>query len=121
MQPDWTMSALVVYFSRTGTTRKVAETIARSLGADLEATVRAFLSNHARRLPKVAFFVTEGGGGDRRVFGQMAQVVGADPVATLALVQRDVERGAATRAIQSFVASLPRTSAASSSSAHRVS
>ena len=175
MQPEWTMSALVVYFSRTGTTRKVAETIARSLGADLEAIheskdrlglrgylrsafdatlsrwvpidaigrdptrydlvvvgtpvwgwslsapVRAFLSNHAGRLPKVAFFVTEGGGGDRRVFGQMAQVVGADPVATLALVQRDVERGAATRAIQSFVASLPKTSAASSSAAHRVS
>ncbi len=169
------MSALVVYFSRTGTTRKVAETIARSLGADIEAIhesrdrlglrgylrsgfdatlsrwvpieavgrdptrydlvvvgtpvwgwslsapVRAFLSNHARKLSKVAFFVTEGGSGDRRVFGQMAEVVGADPVATLALVQRDVERGAASRAIESFVASLPKTTAASSRSAHRVS
>lgn len=169
------MSTLVVYFSRTGTTRKVAEAIARSVGADIEAIheqkdrlglrgylrsafdatlgrwvpidaigrdptrydlvivgtpvwgwslsapVRAFLSNQARRLPRVAFFVTEGGGGDRRVFGQMAEVVGAEPVATLALVQRDVERGAATRAIESFVASLPKTTAAPSPSAHRVS
>jgi flavodoxin len=169
------MSTLVVYFSRTGTTRKAAEAIARSLGADLEsiqeprdrlgrrgyvrslldaalgrwvpidacrrdptrydlvvvgtpvwgqsvsAPVRTFLSNHARRLPRVAFFVTEGGSGERRAFDQMAQVVGAEPVATLALVQRDVESGKASRAIESFVASLPKTTAASSPSAHRVS
>jgi flavodoxin len=169
------MSTLVVYFSRTGTTRKAAETIARKLGADLEAIhepkdrlgrrgyvrslldavfsrwvpidvlgrdpsrydlvvvgtpvwgqsvsapMRTFLSNHARRLPRVAFFVTEGGSGDRRAFEQMAQVVGADPVATLALAQRDVESGKASRAIDAFVASLPKMAAASSPSAHRVS
>jgi flavodoxin len=165
------MNALVVYFSRTGTTRKVAETIASSLGADIEAIhepqnrlgfrgylrsafdatlsrwvptdavgrdptrydlvivgtpvwgwslsapVRAFLAAHARRLPKVAFFVTEGGSGDRRVFEQMAQVVAADPLATLALVQRDVERSTASRAIESFLASLPKKPTAASPSA----
>ena len=169
------MNALVVYFSRTGTTRKVAETIASSLGADIEAIheplnrlgprgylrsgfdatlsrwvptdaldrdptrydlvivgtpvwgwslsapVRSFLSNHARRLHKVAFFVTEGGGGARRVFEQMAQVVAADPVATLALAQRDVERGTASRAVESFLASLPKKTTAASPSAHRAS
>jgi flavodoxin len=169
------MSALVVYFSRTGTTRKVAETIASRLGADLEAIhesqdrrglrgylrsafdatlsrwvptdaidrdpthydlvivgtpvwgwslsapVRSFLSNHARRLHKVAFFVTEGGGGERRVFEQMAQVVAADPVATLALAQRDVERGTAYSAIESFLAALPKKTTAASPSAHQAS
>lgn len=169
------MRILVVYFSRTGTTRKVAEAIARGLGADIEAIpepkdrvglrgylrslfdatlsrwvpigpigrdptrydlvvvgtpvwgwsvsapVRAFLSNHARRLSKVAFFVTEGGRGDRRVFDQMAQVLAAEPVATLALLQRDVERGAGSSAIERFVASLPRETDASSLSAHRAS
>jgi menaquinone-dependent protoporphyrinogen IX oxidase len=169
------MSTLVVYFSRTGTTRSVAETIASSLGADIEAIheprsrlglrgyihsaldatlsrwvpidairrdptrydlvvvgtpvwgwslsapVRAFLSNHARRLPRVAFFVTKGGSGDRRVFRQMAEVAAASPVATLALYQRDVERGLVTHAIESFIDSLPRKSDERSLSARQVS
>src|ERR1035438_9280213 len=68
-------------------------------GWSLSAPVRSFLSNHARRLPKVAFFVTEGGGGDRRVFEQMAQAVAAAAVATLALAQRDVERGTGARPV----------------------
>src|ERR1035438_7625667 len=81
-------------------------------GWSLSAPVRSFLSNHARRLPKVAFFVTEGGGGARRVFEQMAQVVAADPVATLALAQRDVERGTVSSAIESFLAALPKKATA---------
>jgi hypothetical protein len=154
------MNALVVFYSRTGTTRTVARRLARELGADIEeltdpvhrlglrgylrsafdaglgrwvpvepvtrdptrydlvivgspvwvssvsAPVRTFLCNNARRLRKVAFFVTEGGRGDRRVFRQMADVVGAKPAATLALLQQDVERGSASTAITSFAASL---------------
>jgi hypothetical protein len=156
------MSTLVVYFSRSGTTRRVAETLAGALEADLEgirelrsrrgwlgylrsardarqrrwvpiealerdpsrydlvilgtpvwywslsAPVRSFLASQSRRLAKVAFFVTEGGSGERRVFRQMAEVAGTQPVATLAVTQRDVESGQASRAIDHFVASLPK-------------
>jgi len=145
------MNTLVVFYSRTGRTRKVAETIAAGLGADMEelreatdriglrgylrslfdalgrdpsrydlvvvgtpvwvasvsAPVRAFLASNARRLPRVAFFVTEGGRGERSVFRQMAEIAASYPIATLALVQRDLDHGTtATGAIDSFVASL---------------
>ena len=159
------MSALVVFYSRTGTTRKVAQNIARGLGADFEeireatdrrgvlgyirsafeaiydrwvpidsltrdatqydlvvvgtpvwnaslcAPARAFLAANAHRLPKVAFFVTEGGRGARRVFGQMAEVVGAQPIATAAFMQRDVDHGRDAEAIASFVGSLRQKTA----------
>ncbi len=154
------MNTLVVFYSRTGTTRTVAQRIARELDADLEelsepkdrhglrgylrsgfdarldrwvtlealdrdptsydlvvvgtpvwvsslsAPVRTFLGNHAGRLRNVAFFVTQGGRGDRRVLGQMASVVGAKPRATLTLTQREVEQGTIASAITSFVAAL---------------
>jgi flavodoxin len=154
------MRSLVVFYSRTGTTRHVAEAIGRGLGADLEelreaidrrgpvgylrsgfdarlnrwvpidqlnrdparydlvvvgspvwiasvsAPVRAFLAAHSRRLPRVAFFVTEGGRGERRAFWQMAEIAGSQPVGTLALTQRDVERGQVAPQIDSFVGSL---------------
>ena len=157
------MSTLVVYFSRTGTTQRVAETIAKALGADIEAIhepadrrgirgyarsaldasmsrwvpiaplghdptsydlivvgspvwvaslsapVRAFLARYAQRLSKLAFFLTRGGSGDRRVLRQMSQVAGAEPAAALTLTQRDVEQGKAAVAIDAFVASLAKT------------
>jgi flavodoxin len=167
------MSTLVVYYSRTGTTRNVAETIARTLGSDIEAIresrdrfgrrgylrsaldaslcrqvpvramerdptrydlvvigtpvwywslsapVRSFLASYSRWLPKVAFFCTEGGGGDRRVFGQMSEVAEVVPLATLALLRRDVESGDASRAVDAFVESLPKKAPAAPEYAHR--
>jgi len=151
------MNALVVFYSRSGTTREAAERIARRLGAELEAIldptdrrgirgwirsildarrgrkppigparndpsrydlvvvgtpvwdahvsapVRAYLSAHAGSLRKVAFFVTEGGRGEARVFREMRELAGRPAVATLLLLQRDVERGRDAPAIDSFV------------------
>lgn len=160
MPPGRRMSTLVVFYSRTGTTRRVAETLARALAADLEeirekrdrlgvrgylrsgfdaglqrwvpieplgrdpgrydlvvvgtpvwnmslsAPVRTFLANNARRPPELAFFLTEGGTGDRRVFRQMEEVAGKRPVATLVAKQRHVESGRAEPEIDAFVARL---------------
>jgi hypothetical protein len=54
----------------------------------------------------VAFFATEGGRGERRVFAQMGQILGIRPIETLTLFQRDVERGLAAGTISAFATSL---------------
>ncbi|HEX8789404.1 MAG TPA: flavodoxin [Polyangiaceae bacterium] len=151
------MNTLVVFYSRSGTTREAAERIARKLGADIEeivdptdrrgirgwirsildarrgrkppisparkdpsrydlvvigtpvwdahvsAPVRAYLSAHAGSLRRVAFFVTEGGRGESRVFREMRELAGRSAVATLLLLQRDVQRGRDAAAINAFV------------------
>jgi flavodoxin len=151
------MNTLVVFYSRSGTTREAAGRIARRLGADLEeihdptdrrgicgwirsifdarrgrrppiapalkepsrydlvvvgtpvwdahvsAPVRSYLASHAGALRRVAFFLTEGGRGETRVFREMRELAGRSPVATLLLLQRDVERGRDAPAIDSFV------------------
>lgn len=137
---------LVVYFSRTGTTRRLAEHIARATSADLEelketqsrrgifgwlrsgyegtyrrstkplplqrhlrdydlvflgsptwnrslaSPVRGFLEQHASDLPNVALFATCQGEGATEVNAQMAALLKDRPLATLAMLERDVKR-----------------------------
>jgi len=139
--------ALVVYYSRSGHTRQVAERIAKGLAADLDAIgepadrtgnlgylrcaleaifgvsseierpkldpsaydlvvvgtpvwyaavstpVRTYLWVERDRLPRLAFFLTHGGMGAERVFGQMRGLAGRRPLAELAVRVRDLESG----------------------------
>ncbi len=160
------MKTLIVYHSRTGYTRRVAESLARRLHADLDqivtdsrdgplgyvrcalealgglradirtprhdpsayslvvigtpvwfwrlsSPVRTYLTARQRRLPRVAFFCTMGGSGARGVFDTMAAVSGRQPVATLALTDRDIDRHHHRR-IDTFVHALQRPAAARS-------
>lgn len=149
-------TTLVVYFSRTGTTRKLAHDIARALNAEtaelteartrggvlgylrsgFEATfrrlpplrdfedeahghalvvvgtpvwnanvcspVRAFLRHHRGKFAKVAFFATMGGRGSERAFREMAEEAGRKPVASLAIVARDVATGKHQARVSAF-------------------
>jgi flavodoxin len=142
---------LVVFFSRTGTTRQLAEAIARATQADLEelrerrsrrgiigwlrsgyegtyqrsaetlplrhdvgaydlvfvgsptwgrslsSPVRGFLRQNAARLGSVALFATCAGQGAETALEQMAALLKQPPLATLALLESEVERGAAVR------------------------
>lgn len=153
---------LVVYYSRTGHTRRVAEELAATLRADIEeivdpenrmgllgylrsgrqaffgqetdireplkdpaaydlvvvgtpvwnwslsAPVRAYLTRRQQRFarPPVAFFLTEGGSGEQRVFGQMEELAGKAPLDVMAVRQAEIENGRYHEKIRSFAESL---------------
>jgi flavodoxin len=142
---------LVVFFSRTGTTRCLAEHIARATQGELEelrerrsrrgiigwlrsgyegtyrraaeilplrhslrdydlvyvgsptwnqslaSPVRRFLADNAGALPNVALFATCAGKGATEVIAQMTQMLTRPPLATLAMLQKDVKNGAAVQ------------------------
>jgi len=136
--------ALIVYHSRTGHTRRVAQALARRLEADIEeikivqpmagwlgyamcaieslaeltpalrpmqrdpadyalvligtpvwfwnvaSPVRSWLGAH-RLQRRVAFFCTMGGSGAGRAFSTMSTLVGHEPVATMALIDSEID------------------------------
>jgi len=144
---------LVVFYSRSGFTRRVAQTLAQAMGADVEelrdarrrngligylrcgmeatlrrlprlmplgvdpaaygrvivgtpvwnasvsSPVRSFLVSHGARCKQVAFFCTFGGSGSDRAFRQMAEACGKQPIATLAIRDREMD-GAGARIAQ---------------------
>jgi len=151
------MTVLVVYYSRTGNTRKIGQEIARQLKADIEeiisprgrsgplgflwsggeaalrlmtkikpikkdpakydlvvigtpiwsfnmsSPVRTYLSKH--KFKKVAFFLThEGAPG--KTFKNMGVLVGKTPVATLAVVKKEIVGKAYSAKVKEFVKKL---------------
>lgn len=151
---------LVTYYSRTQTTRKVAENLAEKLGADIEeikdtvdrtgvkgywlsgkdatlrkltvlekseknlsdydvviigtpiwswnmsVPVRTYITENKDKFPDVAFFCTMGGSGDERAFKEMSEIVGKEPVGTLALKTVEVVKNSAEEKIEEFVKAL---------------
>lgn len=148
---------LVVYYSRSGTTRRLAQAIARIGGWDVEevidardrsgllgyfrsaldaslsrlttlqperldpreydlvvigtpvwnasvsSPVRTYLHRHSGALRNLAFFVTCGGRGGERVFRQMSELAGRNPMAELTVTARDQSRGRVEGRAQHFV------------------
>jgi hypothetical protein len=140
------MRVLVVYFSRTRHTEKVARALAAELDGDLEpirepthrrgplgflrcawealrevparvaegsdprgyelvvigtpvwmgrlsSPVRGWLARYSGLLPPVAFFATQHAQGSELAFQQMEKLAGRPPLATLALLEAQVDRG----------------------------
>ena len=141
---DRMKKAPIVYHSRSGHTRRVAQALAQRLDADLEeirivqpldgwlgyavcaieslaeltpalrpmrkdpgaydlviigtpvwfwniaSPVRSWLATHPLKR-RVAFFCTMGGSGASRAFAAMTELAGREPVATLALIDRDID------------------------------
>ncbi|MGE5338535.1 MAG: flavodoxin family protein, partial [Gemmatimonadota bacterium] len=144
-------TTLIVYHSRSGYTRRIAQALARRLDADLDeirivqpmrgpigyalcaleaiasltpalrptrknpaaydlvvigtpvwfwslsSPVRSWLAQHGPLPRRVAFFCTMGGAGAPRVFATIAQLAGREPVATLALTDRQIDGGSDDR------------------------
>ena len=78
--------------------------------ASVSTPVRSFLTRYGPHLPEVAFFLTEGGHGDARVFRQMEEASRHTPLATLALHDDDVAHGERPAALGRFIDELQLTS-----------
>jgi flavodoxin len=76
-------------------------------GGSVSAPVRTFLADNRGRLPTVAFFLTDGSADHEKVFREMAELAGCEPVARLGLPHDDVKRGEYADRVAAFTASLP--------------
>ncbi len=68
--------------------------------------VRAFLEEHRGRLKQVAFFLSCGSTGQRRVFRQMAELCLREPVARLGVRERALRRGTYRAELRAFAEQL---------------
>jgi flavodoxin len=73
------------------------------------APVRTYITQHVREFSRVAFFCTEGGSGDHRVFAEMQALCGCAPAATLAVKESEIKRCGYEAALDSFVRRLDAT------------
>ena len=157
---------LVVYYSRTGRTRQIAEAIATQLNAETESIqdigqrsgirgyirslleavqnhairiappakdpseydliilgtpvwahkmcspVRAYVTAQQKRFKKIAVFCTQGGSGGDKVVGQVGDLCGHSPAATLVLNDDDIGNNRFTAKLDVFVQSLAQAKAA---------
>ncbi|MCD4694362.1 NAD(P)H-dependent oxidoreductase [bacterium] len=151
------MSILIVYYSRTGYTKKIAEAIARASGADLEeilskknrkglfgylksgkeaarkelaeieevkknvleydiviigtpvwvgnmtSPIRTYLNNNLGRFKQVAFFSTQGSIKDQKVFNELREILGKDPLSVLKMSTKEVSKGEFNDKIDKFL------------------
>lgn len=72
----------------------------------LSPPVRAFLRLNGASFAQVAFFCTEGGAGGERAFGEMARIVGKEPVAKLIVTEPDLEVAKHSDRLDAFVAKI---------------
>jgi len=72
----------------------------------LAAPVRTYARRHAGQFKRVAFFCTEGGSGDRRVFDELHRICGKPPRATMAVKERELDPPKHAKSLKSFVAQL---------------
>jgi flavodoxin len=159
-------STLVVYFSRTGHTRKIALEIAAALGADIErieeprsrsgffgywrsgreayrkqtttiqaaqkqpssyelvilgtpiwagnmsSPIRTYVMENAGAFKRMAFFCTHGGTSGPKVLAGLAELCAVQPIATLAVTEREIATGAYADGVRRFVERLRLPSAA---------
>lgn len=68
----------------------------------LSAPVRAYSAAHSARFKQVAYFCTEGGSGEQRMFMELQRICGHAPVATLAVKEGELASGAYKTKLQTF-------------------
>jgi hypothetical protein len=71
-------------------------------GGQLASPVRSFAHRHARQIRRVAFFGTQRRTGSTAAFGELRQILGRSPVATLKLTDAEIDAGNAPLQIKTF-------------------
>ena len=64
--------------------------------------IRTWLTQHAAQIKQTAFYCTMGGSGQERTFRDMEALAGKTPLATLALIDRDVKADLHKTALEQF-------------------
>ena len=72
----------------------------------LAAPVRTYAHRHAGKFKQVAFFCTEGGSGERRVFEELQRICGRPSLATIAVKERELEPPKHAQPLKRFLAEL---------------
>lgn len=72
----------------------------------LAPPVRTYARRHAGQFKQVAFFCTEGGSGDNRVFDELQRLCGKPPRATMAIKERELDPADHAPSLARFLASL---------------
>lgn len=74
----------------------------------VSSPVRSYLLNNAARFKSVALFCTMGGTDAARALQEMTQLAGGEPLATLAVSARELDRESASTRIHDFIGRLSR-------------
>jgi flavodoxin len=88
-------------------------------GASVSTPVRTYLWMERARLPRVAFYVTHGGGGSDRALERMRALVEKAPVATLVVREKDLAAGAHHAKVARFARTIAGRAALRASRAPR--
>ncbi|HUL66637.1 MAG TPA: flavodoxin [Burkholderiaceae bacterium] len=75
-------------------------------GWQVASPPRAFARIHSQQIKRAAFFCTMGGSGSEKAFAQLRQAVGSEPVATLALTDREIDANSIAPKLKAFVHAL---------------
>ncbi len=72
----------------------------------MSSPVRAYLTEQKNRIKKAAFFCVRGGSDTQSIFDEMAELSGQTPIATLALLTKEVVKNNFEEKLKDFTAKL---------------
>jgi hypothetical protein len=68
--------------------------------------LRSYVAAHAAQMKQIAFFCTQGGSGAEKVFRDLAQLCGKEPLATLAVSDRELIGRAYAKKLENFTTAI---------------
>lgn len=73
---------------------------------NVSSPLRSYVAAHGAQLRKVAFLCTQGSSGAEKIFGDLAELSGKQPVATLAVTDNEIKTHAHVQQLQRFAAAV---------------